>query len=198
MKVGVLAFQGDVEEHLDMLEKSGTHPISVKSPGELEMIDGLILPGGESTTLELLLESSGMADAIKKRAEKGMPVWGTCMGAILLAKRLAGNPKKQATLELMDITVRRNAYGRQNESFEADVSIPILNCEDFPGVFIRAPWIEKTGPHVEVLATHLDKAIFVREKNILACTFHPEIAKDNRLHHYFINMIKQAMPTSDN
>lgn len=191
MKIGVLGFQGDVEEHAQIIRNLQEQPVIVKRPYELEVVDGLILPGGESTTVGFLLRDSGLDSAIKKRASEGMPVWGTCMGAILLAKELIANPVPQSTLQLMDIAVRRNAYGRQRESFEETISIPSLHCEIFPSVFIRSPWIEKTGPKVETLATYQGKTVFARENNLLATTFHPEIAEENRIHEYFLSLIRK-------
>ncbi len=191
MKVGVLAFQGDVEEHLEILKTLGVQTIAVKRPYELEIVDGLILPGGESTTVGLLLKETGLDQAIRKRAKEGMPVWGTCMGIILMAKKLLDNPIEQPILGLMDITVRRNAFGRQRESFEEEISIPALKCEAFPSVFIRAPIVEAVGPEVETMALYQGKAVLVQEKNLMGSTFHPEIAKDSRIHQHFLNLIKE-------
>jgi 5'-phosphate synthase pdxT subunit len=193
VKVGVLAFQGDVSEHLEMIEAVGGKPVPVKYPKEVEEIDGLILPGGESTTLGLLLKESQMDRAIKKRVLEGMPVWGTCMGAILLAKKLINNPIPQETLGLMNIAVLRNAYGRQRESFEEEISLEGIPGGPFPCVFIRAPYIEKMDPGVMTMGEFRGKIVLAREKNMLASSFHPEIAKDKRLHEYFLGMIEESL-----
>lgn len=196
VKIGVLAFQGDVSEHLEMVKATGAQAVPVKRPYELEIIDGLILPGGESTTMGFLLKHSGLGEAIKKRAGEGMPIWGTCMGAILMARHLADNPIEQPILGLMDITVRRNAWGRQRESFEEEIPIPRLKHDAFACVFIRAPWIESVGPSCEILATHQGKIILAEESNLLASAFHPELARDVRIHHYFLEKIKERGLTS--
>lgn len=189
-KIGVLSIQGDVSEHFDMIKAVGAQPVPVRRPYEVEIIDGLILPGGESTTLGLLMKQSGLDQVIQKRANEGMPVWGTCMGAILLAKRLLDNQVPQTTLGLMDISIRRNAYGRQKDSFEEEVPLQGVKGESFPCIFIRAPWIEEVGPQVVTMGTFRGKIILAREKNLLASAFHPEIAKDERIHQFFLEMIK--------
>jgi len=190
-KVGVLAFQGDVSEHLGLLNNLQAEAIPLRSVEALLNVDGLIIPGGESTTVGLLLKQSGLDKAIQKRAKEGMPVWGTCMGAILLAKTLVANRVEQPVLGLIDISVRRNAFGRQKESFEAKIPIPTLKIDDFPAVFIRAPWIETTGNGVEILADFQGKTVLAKERNILVSAFHPEIAKDGRLHQFFLNFVRE-------
>lgn len=187
--VGVLSFQGDVSEHLEMIKRAGGNPMPVKRPHELQLVDALIIPGGESTTVGRLLKETGLDAAIEKRVNKGMPVWGTCMGAILLAKNLQDNLIDQPTLKLMNISVRRNAYGRQRESFEEEIPIPVLDEKAFPCVFIRAPEIEKTGPGVEILASFQGKPVLVEEGNLMASSFHSEIAGDARIHRYFMKKI---------
>lgn len=190
LTIGVLSFQGDVSEHLEMLKVLGVKSMPIGRPYELEVVDGLIIPGGESTTVGRLLKETGMDLAVRNRAEEGMPVWGTCMGAILIAKKLIENPIEQSILGLMNISVRRNAFGRQQESFEEEISIPILKDPGFPCVFIRAPQIEEVGPGVETLAEFQGKPVLVREKNLMASAFHPEISRDPRIHRLFVEMNK--------
>src|SRR5208283_5417618 len=161
--VGVLALQGDVVEHLAALERAGAHPLAVKTAGDLARVDGLVIPGGESTTVMKLLDRFGLAAPIVERVRGGMPLWGTCMGMIVAARDVAG--LEQPTLGLIDITVRRNAYGRQNESAEIALPIPALGPREFPAIFIRAPWIERVGPGVELLASRDGHGVMVREGN---------------------------------
>lgn len=149
-------------------------------------VDALIIPGGESTTVIKLLERFGLANPIKDRVHGGMPLWGTCMGLIVAAHDVAD--LKQPTLDLIDITVRRNAFGRQVASAEVDLSIPALGAEPFPAVFIRAPWIERAGDRVDVLASRDGHVVFVRQANVLGSSFHPELTHDDRLHRYFVKM----------
>ncbi|HEY1729193.1 MAG TPA: pyridoxal 5'-phosphate synthase glutaminase subunit PdxT [Candidatus Baltobacteraceae bacterium] len=189
--VGVLALQGDVSEHLSALTRAGAEAIEVKTPEDLARVAALIIPGGESTTVMKLLKRFGLEAPIKKRASDGMPLWGTCMGMIVAAHDVA-DLKDQPTLDLIDITVRRNAFGRQVASAEVDLSIPALGVEPFPAVFIRAPWIERAGPDVDVLASRDGHVVFVRQKNVLGSSFHPELTHDDRLHRYFVGMVPQA------
>jgi len=188
--LGVLAVQGDVEEHLRALERSGARAMTVKSRADLENVDGLVVPGGESTTVILLLERFGLIEPIVARVRAGMPFWGTCMGMIVAAHDVAGIEQK--TLDLLDITVRRNAFGRQIASSEVALAIPALGVKPFPAVFIRAPWIERAGPAVEVLARHEGHGVFVRQGNVIGTSFHPELTGDRRLHEYFIEMVAAA------
>jgi 5'-phosphate synthase pdxT subunit len=186
--IGVLALQGDFREHREALERLKIPAHEVRLPADLDEIDGLIVPGGESTTIVRLLKSSGLLDPLQKLARDGFPVWGTCAGMILLAKRLdeTGIPALQA----MDIAVRRNAFGRQVDSFEADLSIPVLGEAPFHAVFIRAPVIEDIGPGVEVLARLADGTpVAAREGRLLATAFHPELTKDSRFQRYFVEEI---------
>jgi 5'-phosphate synthase pdxT subunit len=188
--VGVLALQGDVVEHVAALERAGATVTTVKTPDELSRVGGLVIPGGESTTVMKLLDRFGLARPIVERARDGMPVWGTCMGMIVTAHDVAG--LQQATLDLIDITVRRNAFGRQNESAEVELAIPVLGSKPFPAVFIRAPWIERMGPSVELLASRDGHGVMVRANNVLGTSFHPELTGDPRVHAYFLKMVGAA------
>ena len=185
-KIGVLALQGDFQEHRETLRRMGLDPQEVRLPDHLDGLDGLIIPGGESTTIVRLMCSSGLLEPLRTLARDGFPIWGTCAGMILLAKRLdeTGIPALQA----MDITVRRNAFGRQVDSFETDVPIPALGGDPFHAVFIRAPIIEEVGPAVEVLARLADRTpVAAREGRLLATAFHPELTPDTRLHRFFLD-----------
>jgi 5'-phosphate synthase pdxT subunit len=190
--VGVLALQGDVAEHRRALEANGTRTLEVKTEGQLAAVDALIIPGGESTTVIRLLNRFGLAAPIKARVRAGMPLWGTCMGMIVAAHDVAG--LDQGTLDLIDITVRRNAFGRQIASAEVALDIPVLGSPPFPAVFIRAPWIQRAGPGVDVLATHDGHGVFVRQANVMATSFHPELTRDNRIHAYFAALVARAVP----
>jgi len=186
--IGVLALQGDFREHREMLEGMGVLSGDVRTSRELDGVQGLIIPGGESTTIVKLLRTSGLLEVLQRRAREGFPIWGTCAGMILLANRLdeAGLP----TLQAMDITVRRNAFGRQVDSFETDLAIPILGNDPFHAVFIRAPIIEAVGPGVEVLARLPDgRPVAARQGPLLATAFHPELTRDPRLHRFFVERI---------
>ena len=188
--VGVLALQGDAIEHLAALERAGARAIAVKTPAQLELVAGLVVPGGESTTVMKLLARFELDAPIAARVRAGMPFWGTCMGMIVAAAHVAD--LDQPTLNLIDITVRRNAFGRQNDSAEADLSIPVLGARPFRAIFIRAPWVERLGPHVEVLAQRAGHGVMVRQANVLATAFHPELTDDPRVHEYFLEMIRAA------
>ena len=193
--VGVLALQGDVQEHMAALGRAGARTLAVKTQSELDRVDGLVIPGGESTTVMKLLSRFGLEDAIVGRVRAGMPLWGTCIGMIVAANHVA--ELEQPTLRLIDITVRRNAFGRQNESAEVLLSIPVLGEQPFPAIFIRAPWIERVGPGVEVLATHEGHGAMVRAGHVLATSFHPELTGDSRVHRYFLEMLREVgMATS--
>lgn len=189
INAGVLALQGDVVEHLAALERAGARAIPLKSAAELASVDALIVPGGESTTVMKLLERAHLVRPIVERVQAGMPLWGTCMGMILAAREIAG--LEQPTLNLIDITVRRNAFGRQNESSEVDLLIPVLGAAPFRAIFIRAPWIERCGPAVELLAERDGRGVMVRERNVLATSFHPELGADPRVHRYFLEMVRE-------
>jgi 5'-phosphate synthase pdxT subunit len=189
MKVGVLALQGDVREHQSALERSGATPVLVKHADELGDIDALIVPGGESTTIGKLLDRFGLLDPIVERAKTGMAMFGTCAGAILMAKDIVGRDEAPHRFDLLDVSVRRNAYGRQIDSFEADLDVGGLD-ETVRAVFIRAPVIETVGTEVEVLASYEDHPVLVREGNLWASTFHPEMTDDHRLHELFVNAVE--------
>ena len=188
MKIGVLASQGAFAEHIAKLRQLGVEAVPVRLPKELEGLDGLIIPGGESTSISRLMRDYKLTDEIKNRAKKGLPILGTCAGMILLAKKTSGDYPEP--LGLMDITVRRNAFGRQRESFETELSVPFLGKKPFPAVFIRAPLIEKVEGKAEVLARLADGAIVaVRQGKSLALAFHPELTDDLRFHQYFLDII---------
>jgi 5'-phosphate synthase pdxT subunit len=190
--IGVLALQGDVAEHLAALERAGARAVPVKTADELARVAALVVPGGESTTVTKLLDRFGLGEPIVERVRGGMPLWGTCMGMIVIAHDVAG--LGQPTLDLLDVTVRRNAFGRQNESAEVDLTIPALGSPAFPAIFIRAPWIERIGPGVELLAERNGHAVMVRQGSVLATAFHPELIGDPRIHRYFLQMVEQARP----
>ncbi|MFH1169239.1 MAG: pyridoxal 5'-phosphate synthase glutaminase subunit PdxT [Chloroflexota bacterium] len=188
MKIGVLASQGAFIEHIAVLNSLGVEAVLVRLPRELEGLDGLIIPGGESTSIGKLILDYSLTDEIRAMARNGLPIFGTCAGMIMLAKRLSDVGPEP--LGLMDITVRRNAFGRQKDSFEAELSIPVLGEPAFPGVFIRAPAIEDVDDGAEVLARLDDGTIVaVRQKKLLASAFHPELTDDPRLHRYFLGII---------
>lgn len=186
MRVGILALQGDVAEHARVIRSCGADAQEVRTPGDLHGVNALIMPGGESTTIGMLMSRYGLDEAIKDRAQEGLPILGTCAGAILLARQASGG--RPLLLELMDIGVARNAYGRQRESFETDLSIPEVSASPIHVAFIRAPIIEKVGTGVEVLAEHDGRPVLVRQDCLLAATFHPEILDQSALHRYFIAM----------
>lgn len=190
MRIGVLGLQGDFREHLEMLRSLGVDARDVRTRAQLEEIDGLIIPGGESTTMAYLLEKTGMLSALRERGAQGFPIYGTCAGMILLAREL-DDPYPEHRLALMDITVKRNAYGRQVESFEADLHIK--NIGEFHAIFIRAPKVVRVGQGVEVLAEHDGTPVLVRQKNLLASSFHPELSGDPRVHRYFLEMVTKLI-----
>jgi 5'-phosphate synthase pdxT subunit len=187
IRIGVLAVQGDFREHLDTLADIGVQGVEVRLPEELDNVSGLILPGGESTTIRRLIERWGLAQPIRRLAESGAPVYGTCAGMIVLANEIAGD--EEPILPLLDVTVQRNAFGRQLDSFETDLVVPILGDQPVHGVFIRAPVIERTGPGIDILARLDDgRVVAVRERNILATAFHPELAGETRFHRLVATM----------
>ena len=197
MRVGVLALQGAFIEHEKALARIGVEPVEVRLPGELEGLDGLILPGGESTTIGQMAERWGLLEPIRAFARSGWPLWGTCAGMVLMAKEVVDGVSGQPRLELMDVMVRRNAFGRQVDSFEVGLEVPALGEEPFHAVFIRAPLIERVGKDVEILA-RLEPAlsgaegdgavVAVRQGNLLATAFHPELTDDDRFHRYFLGL----------
>ena len=189
MKVGVLALQGDVREHIISLIACGVEPISVRRSSEIEAVDALVLPGGESTTIAQLSEVFGIYDQLKKRIDDGMPVYGSCAGMILLANQILDSKADQKTFGGLDITVRRNAFGRQVDSFEMDIAFCDGSSDLVRAVFIRAPWVEKVGEGVEILASVDNHPVAVRSKTLLATSFHPELTGDHRIHRYFIEEV---------
>jgi 5'-phosphate synthase pdxT subunit len=189
VRVGVLALQGAFREHIMSLEALGAEAVAVRLPSQLEGLSGLVVPGGESTAIAKLMTSYGFWEPVADAHREGTAVWGTCAGAILVASEVRDGAADQRSLGLMDITVRRNAYGRQVDSFEADLHVRHLGREPFRGVFIRAPWIEEVGGGVEVLATHGERVVAARERRVLATTFHPELTGDLRMHRYFVEEI---------
>lgn len=189
MKVGVLALQGDVREHMSSLIACGVEPISVRRSSEIDQVDALVLPGGESTTIAQLAEVFGIYDLLKKRIDEGMPVYGSCAGMILLANEILDSKVGQKTFGGLNITARRNAFGRQVDSFETDIPFNDGSNELVRAVFIRAPWVEKVGEGVEVLASVDNHPVAVRSKTLLATSFHPEITGDHRIHRYFIEEV---------
>ena len=193
LRIGVLALQGDVVEHVAALERAGANPFPVRTAADLALADALVIPGGESTTVMKLLERAGLDRAIVDRVRRGMPLWGTCMGMIVAARSVAD--LEQPSLDLIDITVRRNAFGRQNESAEVELPIAALGGPPFHAIFIRAPWIERCGPKVERLAERDGRAVMVREGNVLATAFHPELGADARIHDYFLRLIEESKGT---
>jgi 5'-phosphate synthase pdxT subunit len=189
MKVGVLALQGDVREHISSLLACDVEAVAVRRAQEIESIDALVLPGGESTTIAQLAEVFGIFDLIKNKINSGMPVYGSCAGMILLAEQILDAKVGQKTFGGLDITVRRNAFGRQVDSFESDIAFNDGSDQAIRAVFIRAPWVEKIGATVEVLASVDSHPVAVRSKTALATSFHPELTGDNRIHRYFIEQV---------
>lgn len=190
MKIGVLALQGAVAEHLRSLQLAGAEAISIKRTEQLEEIDGLVIPGGESTTIGKLMRKYGFIEAIQQFSQQGKPLFGTCAGLIVLSERIAG--QDQPHLSLMDMTVSRNAFGRQRESFETDLDVVGID-EPIRAVFIRAPLIQEVGEHVQVLSTYHDEIVTARQGHLLACSFHPELTDDYRLHQYFADMVQECI-----
>ena len=189
MKIGVLALQGAVAEHIRSLERAGAQGVAVKHTDQLDELDGLILPGGESTTIGKLMRKYGFIEAVRDFAGRGKPIFGTCAGLILLAARLEGG--EEPHLGLMDMTVARNAFGRQRESFETELDVKGLDSP-LRAVFIRAPLIKEVGPQVEVLATYKGEIVAARQGNLLASSFHPELTDDVRMHGLLLDMARQA------
>lgn len=188
--IGVLALQGDVREHVHMLEEAGATATAVRRPAELDAVDALVVPGGESTTMWKLAEIFEMLEPLRLRIKEGMPAYGSCAGMIMLADRIEDGIEGQQTVGGIDMVVRRNAFGRQVDSFEADLTFaggPVH------AVFIRAPWVESVGPEVEVLATAPpgDRIVAVRQGPLLATSFHPELTGDTRVHRYFVDMVRE-------
>ncbi len=194
--IGVLAVQGDVREHLRALEGSGAHAMSVRRPTEVAALDGLVIPGGESTTMDKLVRAFDLQAPLRARIADGMPVYGSCAGMIMLADRIADARPDQQTLGGLDITVRRNAFGRQVDSFEEDLHIREIGGEPLRAVFIRAPWVEEAGPGVQVLARvehgpAAGRIVAARQGDLLATSFHPEVTGDHRVHQLFVEIVRQ-------
>jgi len=196
MRVGVLALQGTFAEHIDSLRQLNVEAPPIRLPHELDVLDGLIIPGGESTTMLRLMESFGLSQPIREMARDGLPIWGTCAGMILLARDVSN--RGMETLGLMDARVRRNAFGSQVDSFEVDLEIPPVGEEPFHAVFIRAPIIEEAKEGVEILSRLADGAIVaIKQDQLLACAFHPEFTDDLRFHSYFLNMVSRRLSHND-
>ncbi|WP_019634469.1 pyridoxal 5'-phosphate synthase glutaminase subunit PdxT [Actinomadura atramentaria] len=195
--IGVLALQGDVREHARALESAGARTLAVRRPAELDRVDGLVVPGGESTTIGKLARAFDLLEPLRKRVESGLPVYGSCAGMILLADRVEDGTADQETIGGIDMTVRRNAFGRQVDSFEAAVPLAGMGDEPYRAVFIRAPWVERVGPGVEVLGRaeggpSADRIVAVRQGRLMATAFHPELTDDHRVHHYFADLVRRA------
>ncbi|WP_175954242.1 pyridoxal 5'-phosphate synthase glutaminase subunit PdxT [Schaalia sp. Marseille-Q2122] len=190
--IGVLALQGDVAEHMRALEESGARAVSVRRERELDGLDGLIIPGGESTAISNLMLSFGLYEPLKARIDAGLPVWGTCAGMIMLASEILDGREDQKSFAAMDMTVRRNAFGRQVDSYEEDLDVKGVEGGPFHAVFIRAPWVERIGEGVEVLARAGNDPdgplVAVRSGRVMASSFHPEVGVDHRMHALFVSM----------
>lgn len=197
-RIGVLALQGDVREHAAILEASGAHAVPVRRAVELDGLDGIVIPGGESTTIDKLLRAFDLFEPLRGAIAQGLPAFGSCAGMILLADRITGGTSDQQTLGGLDVTVRRNAFGRQVDSFETDLvveGVPDSRQTPVHAVFIRAPWVEEVGPRVEVLARvesgpAAGRIVAVRERDVLATSFHPELTGDLRLHRLFVSIVE--------
>ena len=189
MNVGVLALQGDFREHLASLAECGVDATLVKTVESLNLVDALIIPGGESTTISKLAKSFGLMDEIKKKISQGLPIYGSCAGMIMVANRIKDPASDQETFGGIDIEVERNAFGRQVDSFEEDLEFKGITGPKFRAVFIRAPWVSKLGAGVEVLSEINGHPVAVRQGRVLATAFHPELTSDNRIHRYFIEEI---------
>jgi 5'-phosphate synthase pdxT subunit len=194
--IGVLALQGDVREHVRSLQDAGAASLAVRRVDQIDDLDGLVVPGGESTTMSKLAVLDGFLEPLRSARAGGLPMYGSCAGMIMLADRVEDARPDQQTIGGLDMTVRRNAFGRQVDSFEADITVPTLGPEPFPAVFIRAPWVESVGPAVEVLAT-VDRGadegtiVAVRQGSLLATAFHPELTGDLRIHELFVEMVRK-------
>lgn len=197
-RVGVFALQGDVREHLRALAAAGAEPVTVRRPAELARVDGLVLPGGESTTMIKLARIFELLEPLRTRIADGLPVYGSCAGMILLADRVdTGGSPLEATFGGIDMTVRRNAFGRQVDSFEEDLEIVGIDGEQMRAVFIRAPWVQEVGPVASAIGhvrngVHAGRIVAVRQRNLLATSFHPELTGDGRIHAYFCDMVRAA------
>ncbi|HUW78651.1 MAG TPA: pyridoxal 5'-phosphate synthase glutaminase subunit PdxT [Candidatus Nanopelagicaceae bacterium] len=195
--IGILALQGDVREHIAAVEALGGEALPVRRAGELASVDALILPGGESTTIWRLMRAFDLLEPLRERVSEGMPTYGSCAGMILLADRVVDAVAGQETIGGLDVTVRRNAFGRQVDSFESALSIPVLGDQPVHAVFIRAPWVEEVGATVEILGSvefgGANHPVVVRQGHLLATSFHPELTGDLRIHKYFIDQVATAL-----
>ena len=191
LKIGVLAMQGAFREHIKVLKQLGVDTVEVRLKEQLSQIDGLIIPGGESTTIGKMLKRFDLMDTLKDMGKSGFPLFGTCAGMVMLSKHVEDGMSGQPLLDLMNVVTVRNAFGRQVESFEADLEIDGLGDEPFHCIFIRAPFITKVLNSTKILSTFNDKIVAVKEGNMLATSFHPELTEDTRLHKYFINIVKR-------
>ena len=196
-RIGVLALQGDVREHLAALEACGASGTTVRRPAELDAVDGLIIPGGESTTMSTLLSVFELLTPLRTRLRDGMPAYGSCAGMILLASEVLDTRPDAQHLDGLDITVRRNAFGRQVDSFETDLQFAGIDGDPVRAVFIRAPWVQRVGPGVEVLASVPDgpaagRVVAVKEGSVMATSFHPEVTGDNRVHKRFVDLVRST------
>ena len=190
--VGVLALQGDVREHVRALEEAGAATVLVRTPADLDGLDALVLPGGESTAIGRLLRTSGLLEPLRALLSGGLPAYGSCAGMVLLADEVVDGLPGQPLLHGLDVTVRRNAFGRQVDSFETDLPVAGLPGGDVHAVFIRAPWVERAGPDVEVLAERDGHPVVVRQGRLLATSFHPELTGDARVHALFVDMVRRS------
>jgi 5'-phosphate synthase pdxT subunit len=196
--IGVLALQGDVREHLAALREQGAEAVPVRRPEELAGLDGLVIPGGESTTIAKLARQFGLLEPLRDALRSGLPAYGTCAGMILLADRILDAPADQETIGGLDVTVRRNAFGRQVDSFESEIALDGIDGDPLHTVFIRAPWVEKAGAGVEVLGRVVGgpadgKIVAVRQGNLVATSFHPELTGDRRVHALFVDIVRASL-----
>jgi 5'-phosphate synthase pdxT subunit len=194
IRVAVLALQGDFEKHIEVLTRLGADARAARLPADIQQADAIILPGGESTTIGKLMQRYGLDTEIKAAAQAGKPIYGTCAGLIMLAREIKSDTAErggQPTLGLLDITVARNAFGRQVDSFETDLSVPAIGDEPVHAVFIRAPIVTRAGAEVEILATFHDDIVFVQQNNLLGTSFHPELGDDDRVHRYFLSLARR-------
>lgn len=189
VKIGVLALQGAVREHINALQEPGVEVVAVKKIEQLEDLDGLVIPGGESTTMRRLIDKYHFFEPLKEFSRAGKPMFGTCAGLILMAKKLVG--QDEGHLDIIDMEVERNAFGRQRESFEAELIVSGIGV-DIMAVFIRAPLIKRVGENVEIISKYNGEIVAVRQNQFLACSFHPELTSDVRFHHYFVEIVKET------
>jgi len=195
--IGVLAIQGAVREHIALLEAAGAQAIQIRHASEIAQVAGIVLPGGESTTISKLAVIDGLMEPLRAAAAGGVPMYGSCAGMILLADRILDGRPDQETIGGIDMTVRRNAFGRQVDSFEGGIDLECIAGGPFPGIFIRAPWVEEIGEQVEVLGrvgagAAEGRIVAVRDRNLIATSFHPELTGDTRVHQYFVEMVRQT------